>query len=423
MRKRLYLYLRRLRRTVNRHLKVAKKASKHPFAIPTYVFSGLLVLTLGGLLIFKPNHPGNAPVTKVVIISHDNVKQIVPSIEPTVGKLLAKLNIVLRTGDVVQPSLNTVINQDDFRINIYRAVPVEIIENGVKKFTFSAAVTPRAIVEQAGIKLYPQDYVYKIPTANFLTENAIGERVVVVPAVPINLNLYGSPVQIRTHASTVANLIKDEHINITSDNQIIPSLSTPITPNMQIFIVRPGEKLQSITQSIPMPIETIYDNSLSYGTNAIQQQGSSGQEVVTYKLQINNGIVVGRTPIQTIVSIPPVTEIVLEGINLSGIQGDMALAGIAPQDYGYASYIISHESGWCPTKAQGETYCPAVPDNPMTSGGYGLCQATPGYLMAADGSDWETNPITQLRWCSGHAESRYGGWQNAYDFWVQNRWW
>jgi len=33
------------------------------------------------------------------------------------------------------------INQEDFRINIYRAVPVEVVDNGHRTFAFSAATT------------------------------------------------------------------------------------------------------------------------------------------------------------------------------------------------------------------------------------------------------------------------------------------
>jgi len=35
---------------------------------------------------------------------------------------------------VVEPSLTTAINQEDFRINVYRAVPVEIIEGSRKLY-------------------------------------------------------------------------------------------------------------------------------------------------------------------------------------------------------------------------------------------------------------------------------------------------
>ena len=414
-------YHKRLTRFKKRHVKRLKIASHHPWAVPLFVFMGLIVLTIAGYMVFKPHQTTVAP--EVVIINHDHVVQVVPSIEPTVGKLLKRLHIVLHQGDVVEPSLATKINQDDFRINIYRAVPVQIVDGSQITYAFSASATPRAIVQQSGINLYPQDYVSIKPVSNFISQGGIGEQVVIDRATPINLNLYGTPLVIRTHATTVAELIKQNKINITKNDQVLPSLNSAITANMQIFIERQGQKIVSVTQAIAMPVNTVYDNSLAYGTNAVVQQGSPGQEVITYQDKTTNGVVVSQTPIQTIVSVPPVTEIIDEGTNLAGIKGDMALAGISPSDYQYADYIISHESGWCPTKAQGEGYCPAIPDNPMTPYGYGLCQATPGYKMASAGSDWETNPITQLEWCNGYAQSHYGGWYNAYAHWFHYRWW
>jgi hypothetical protein len=43
--------------------------------------------------------------------------------------------------------------------------------------------------------------------------------------------------------------------------------------------------------------------------------------------------------------------------------------------------------------------------------------------MESAGSDWATNPVTQLKWCSGYAEGRYGSWQDAYYHWVANHNW
>src|SRR6185437_11391330 len=127
---------------------------------------------------------------------------------------------------------------------------------------------------------------------------------------------------------------------------------------------------------------------------------------------------VSRTVIQTVVVQPAVPQIVVVGSSLSGIKGDMALAGISPSDYQYVDYIVSHESGWCPTKAQGQYGgCPPYSGFVTSYGGYGLCQSTPGIKMATAGADWATNPITQLKWCSGYAQARYGSWYNAYEHW------
>lgn len=405
-------------------IKRLKIIRKHPATF--YLFSLLGMLLLAAVIFHFVSNTSTLRVTpnsKIVIVSHDGVQQIVPSDDKTVGDLLNRLHININKGDVVEPNLATVIDQDEFRINIYRAVPVAIILNNNITYTYSAATTPRAIAEQSGATVYPQDYVSTIPSENFLEDGVIGERVVIDPATPINVNLYGTALVLRTHADTVAGLISQNNIHLAASDQVTPALNSPLTQNTVVTIERKGTQVQTVTQSIPMPIQVIDDNSLAYGTSAIRQAGSNGTEVVTYQDNLVNGIVVSKTVLQTVITTPPVTEIVAEGTSLSGIKGDMALAGIAPGDYQYADYIISNESGWCPTKAQGQyggcpPYAGYVPDY----GGYGLCQSTPGDKMASAGADWATNPITQLKWCSGYAQ-RYGGWYGSYVHWMNYHSW
>ena len=43
-----------------------------------------------------------------------------------------------------------------------------------------------------------------------------------------------------------------------------------------------------------------------------------------------------------------------------------------------------------------------------TSGAYGIPQAMPGDKMATAGSDWKTNPETQIIWGLGYIQGRYG---------------
>jgi len=58
--------------------------------------------------------------------------------------------------------------------------------------------------------------------------------------------------------------------------------------------------------------------------------------------------------------------------------------------------IIMRESKW-------NTYA----DNPHSSA-YGIPQALPGSKMATFGSDWRTNPATQIRWGLDYVDQRYG---------------
>ena len=50
-----------------------------------------------------------------------------------------------------------------------------------------------------------------------------------------------------------------------------------------------------------------------------------------------------------------------------------------------------------------------------SSGAYGIPQALPGWKMASAGSDWLTNPATQITWGMDYIESVYGSPCTAYD--------
>lgn len=415
----------KLKKPLKQRANDLRKKSRHPFAVPIITASALLILTLVGFIVAKGTHKiPPARDAKVVILSYDNQKQIVPTKDSTVGELINKLNIKLGEGDVVEPAKTTKINQDQFRINIYRAVPVQIVDGSQKTFAFSAATTPRSIAQQSGTQLYPEDRAVTKPVDNFVDSGAIGEQVVVERATPVAVDLYGTPVTLRTHANTVAGLMREKGIKLEPKDQVVPAPNTPIAAGQKVSFIRTGSKTMTITEDIPMPTQNINDPNLAYGTTAIRQQGSPGQQIATYTVQLVNNVEQSRVLVNKVVTKQPVTQIAVVGSSLSGIKGDMALAGIAPSEYAAADYIISHESGWCPTKAQGQWGgCPPFSGYVPSGGGYGLCQATPGSKMASAGADWATNPVTQLRWCTGYAKSRYGGWNAAYAHWLSAHSW
>jgi hypothetical protein len=70
--------------------------------------------------------------------------------------------------------------------------------------------------------------------------------------------------------------------------------------------------------------------------------------------------------------------------------------------------LWQQESGW-------NVYA----DN-TASGAYGIPQSLPGDKMASAGSDWETDPRTQIIWGLGYIKATYGtpcaAWQNEVDY-------
>jgi hypothetical protein len=78
--------------------------------------------------------------------------------------------------------------------------------------------------------------------------------------------------------------------------------------------------------------------------------------------------------------------------------------------YNAFSKIVEHESGW------------NIGATNASSGAYGLVQALPGSKMASAGSDWKTNPATQIKWGLDYMNSRYGSPTGAWSFWQANGW-
>ncbi|GGT62884.1 transglycosylase SLT domain-containing protein [Streptomyces lateritius] len=83
---------------------------------------------------------------------------------------------------------------------------------------------------------------------------------------------------------------------------------------------------------------------------------------------------------------------------------------VPASQYQAFSKIVSHESGWNPAATN------------SSSGAYGLVQALPASKMSSAGSDWKTNPATQIKWGLNYMNERYGSPNAAWAFWQANGW-
>jgi hypothetical protein len=73
----------------------------------------------------------------------------------------------------------------------------------------------------------------------------------------------------------------------------------------------------------------------------------------------------------------------------------MLKAGFKIDQFPCLDKLWKKESGWNHKAA-----------NP-SSGAFGIPQSLPGSKMASEGSDWKTNPATQIKWGLGYIEGRY----------------
>jgi len=402
----------KLRQVTEPYKPYVRRFKNHPYAIPVTTFLVLFFLVLATFVGVNATTVEPSDV-HVIEFSLEGKKQSLPTRTATVGEFLQSIDVKLQENDIVEPTAETRIDDEKFHVNVYRARPVTVIDGGQRIFAYSAATTPRSVAQQAGVTVYPEDTIETKLPDNFLREGVLGEKVVIERSTPANINLYGVHVPIRTHARTVDALLKEKQVRLEPNDTVQPSLETPITPELQVFVTRAGTQLATVEEEVPMPVETIEDASLSFGVQAIRQKGSPGRRVVTYQLDLQNGKEVARRKIQEVLSVAPVKQVVARGKAVY-IPGDkssiMTAAGIASGQQPYADFIISHESGWRTNATNG-------------SGCAGLGQACPGSKLAAVCPAWQVDAVCQMRFFSNYANGKYGSWQGAYAAWQRQHWW
>jgi uncharacterized protein YabE (DUF348 family) len=381
------------------------------------LFLGFLLLTkLFTSVVFAETASVELSTEEHYVTIFDNTqKTIIKTNAKTVSEALERAKINIDAFDTVEPSPEEEILSESFTVNIYRAVPVIINDNGKRIKAMSAAKSPRDVVKSAGVTLYDEDLVEIVASDAFLETGVPVEHQIIRAAV-VNFTFYGRQFEARTHQTTIGALLKERDITISEDDWLSLSPEAKIENGMNLEIARQGKTTEEVEEEIAFKENITYDYDRDKGYREVKTEGEKGRKTVIYEVELKNGVEVSRTKISEAIIKEPVPAAVILGAKSNlpvGSHEDwMRAAGIASSDFGYVEYIISHESGWGYLKS-----------NYTGSGAYGLCQALPGSKMASAGDDWKTNPVTQLKWCDSYAKSRYGSWEKAYKFWLAKKWW
>lgn len=297
-----------------------------------------------------------------VTIHDENSKLTIKTDAITVREALERAGYEVEDSDRVEPKLTTRITDDNFHINIYRSRPVVVIDGITKKYVMTSSYDPKTIAEDAGLTIYDGDEITSVKNDNFLETG---------------------------DATTYK-------------------------------ITRNGGRTVTVETPIAYAEETTEDENLDEGASEVRQVGEEGMKVEKYEVNFVDGVEVSRELISEEITKEPVNKITAVGskkaATISNVPpewetcaGWARQAGVSEADLYSALTLIYHESG-----------CRVNASNP--SGAYGIPQALPGAKMAEFGSDWQTNPVTQIKWMAKYVKGRYGGWQQAMNYWWAHHW-
>lgn len=353
--------------------------------------------------------------SRLVTFYDDGVEKTIITKSQTVGDALKDAEITIDDKDKISPSVDTELTDSMTVVNIRRARPVTVIDDdGRHARVVTAEVDSGKIAALVSADLQARDTTETTMSSDFIETGGAGQELRITRAKTVSLKLYGQDLTIRTQKKTVADMLTESGIALADNDTVNVDLTTPITDGMSVQVWRNGIQTIEAEEEVPFDTQVIEDSSKKVGYVEVQTAGQVGKKTVIYQVNMQNGVELSREKISEVITVPAVSQVEVHGTKVDLPPGShtdwMRMAGIPESDFGAANYIISRESGWRYNATN------------ASSGAYGLPQALPGSKMASAGSDWETNPITQLKWFYSYCKGRYGSVQGAYEFWQANHW-
>ena len=249
----------------------------------------------------------------LVSIFADGQKKTIATDAKTIGEALEQNGIKLGTGDVVEPSAKTVINQPIYNVNVYRAYPAIIVDGNNTTTTLSGYRSPRQVVTSAGIKLYPEDRISVDRSEDFSSGAAIGQTMVIERATPVKLLIGGKMIEYRTWQKTVKGLLDEKGIEIKPSDQLDVDLSESVYKNMKIVLSRVTQDVLQITEAVEPEIQYKDDPEQPKAYQKVESSGKPGEKIVSYLINQKDGVELSRQVIDTKVTVQFEPKIVIRG--------------------------------------------------------------------------------------------------------------
>lgn len=290
------------------------KQSKARMVIAGFLLAALAFLTFAS--------PLQASDKRAITIFADGRERTISTNAHTVGEALEKAEISLDSHDLVEPSKETEIQDTAFRVNVYRARPVTVVDGHHQQTVVSPYQSARLIASEANIDVYPEDAFTLERVDDILATGSIGQKLIIDRAIQVNLSLYGDKLELRTQATTVAELLEEKGIVLKKGETLTPKPETKLKAGTSVFISRVGTKIVNEESKVPFEEEVIQDSSLAVGTRVVKQAGVLGRKTTTYEIVIKDGKEIGRKTIHEIITSKPSKQIVVVGTKGS-VSGDV----------------------------------------------------------------------------------------------------
>jgi uncharacterized protein YabE (DUF348 family) len=202
--------------------------------------------------------------------------------------------------------------QRPVEMEILRAVPITVHDGAVPVTLYTVAPTVGQALLDEGIVLYLGDGV--IPTLG--EQVSAGLEVYIQRSKPLVILADGRRIKTRSHGDTVAEVLKQETIELVDKDYTIPAPESEVYDNMAVQVIRVQE--QVVLEEEPIPFETFWqpDAELELDSQRLDQSGAAGVKRRLVRIVYENGEETERVTEDEWVETPPTTEVISYGTRI-----------------------------------------------------------------------------------------------------------
>lgn len=195
------------------------------------------------------------------------------------------------------------------QIQVVRAVPVVVHDNGMAFEVRSTAETVGEALREAELTIYLGDQV----SPGLGTPISPGLKVEIQRSQPVQVSMGESALRTRTRATTVAEALAELNIGLSGEDRIAPALDTPIAAGLAIEITRVTEEIMIEEEIAPFDTVFVADPNLAIDTQQVNSGGAEGITRTRYRVRYENGQEVGRVLEDTWIAQEPSNRIIAYG--------------------------------------------------------------------------------------------------------------
>jgi len=241
---------------------------------------------------------------------------------------------------------------DGWAVDVLRAVPVTLVEDGIPFELALAGTTVGEALELAGVPLYPEDDLS--PPAD--TRLRAATRLVLRRATPFVIHDDGASRDARARADTVGEALARAGLPLAGRDYTIPPPDTPLSAHLEVEVVRVVEDILVREVEIPFERVTQADPALPLDEQRVLQPGATGLKSERSRITYENGNETSREVIDEEVLRAPTAEIVAYGTQVVWRTVDTPEG---PKQY------------WRHLRAYATSYSPARSGTPQSAPWYG----------------------------------------------------